>query len=99
MEVEENVWKKGVGKNASAKDLGPCYRIERGVHTKKGKSILIVKGGKGRSTSICERSVKERIHLAFQVAPNVTSILCGKKEWYMENSAGLSTHKSVDNKE
>ena len=97
--MEEGVWKKEVRKNTSMKDLGPYHRIERGVHTKKGKDVLIVEGGKGRSTSICERSVKERIHLAFQVIPNITSTLCGKKEWYMENGAGLSTHKSVNNKE
>ena len=80
MEVEENVWKKGVGKNASAKDLGPCYRIERGVHTKKGKGILIVKGEKRGSIGIHGGSVKERIHPTFQVTPNVTSTLCSKKE-------------------
>ena len=79
MEVEEGIWKKGVGENASVKDLGPCYRIERRVHAEKEKGILIVKGEKGRSAGICGRSVKERIHPTFQVAPNVTSTLCSKK--------------------
>ena len=79
LEVEEGVWKKEVGKNTSAKDLGPCYRIKRGVHTKKGKGVLIVKGGKGRSIGICKGSVEERIHLTFQVAPNITSTLHSKK--------------------
>jgi len=78
--VEKSIWKKEVKKNASAKDLGPCHRIERGVCTKKGKGILLVKGGKGGSTGICGGSVEERIHLTFQVTPNVTSTLCGKKE-------------------
>jgi len=77
--VEKGVWKKGVRKNASAKDLGPYHRIERGVYAKKEKGILIVEEGRGRSTSICGRSVEERIHSAFQVAPNITSTLCGKK--------------------
>jgi len=31
LEVEEGIWKKEVGKNASAKNLGPCYRVERRV--------------------------------------------------------------------
>jgi len=97
--VKEDVWKKGVRKNASAKDLGPCHRIERGVHAKKGKSVFIVEGEKRRSTSICERSVEKRIHLAFQVAPNITSTLRGKKGWHTENGVGLSIHKSVDDKE
>jgi len=87
LEVEKGVQKKGVRENASAKDLGPCHRIERGVHTKKEKGvhtkkekgILLVKGGKGRSTGICGGSVEERIHLTFQVTPNITSVLCGKK--------------------
>jgi len=81
------------------KSLGPHHRIERGVYAKKGKGVLIVKRGKRRSTDLYGGSVEKRIHLTFQIAPNVTSILCGKKEWYMENSAGLSIHKSVDNKE
>jgi len=79
LEVEKGVQKKGVRENASAKDLGPCHRIERGVHTKKEKGILLVEGGKGRSTGICGGSVEERIHLTFQVTPNITSVLCGKK--------------------
>ena len=97
--MKEDVWKKGVRKNASAKDLGPCHRVERRVHAKKGKGILIVEGEKGRSTGIHEGSVEKRIHLAFQVAPNITSTLCGKKGWHTENGAGLSTHKLVDDKE
>jgi len=80
------------------KDLGPCYRIERGICTKKGKGVLLVEEGKGGSTSIRGESVEERIHLTFQVTPNVTSILCGKKGWHMENGTRLSTHKPVNNK-
>ena len=77
--MEEDVWKKEVRENASAKDLGPCHRIERGVHTEKEKGILLVKGGKGESTGICRGSVEKRIHPIFQVTPNITSALCGKK--------------------
>ena len=97
--MEEGVQKKGVRKNASMEDLEPCHRVERRVCTKKGKGILVVKGRKGRSTSICRGSAEERIHSTFQVTPNVTSTFCGKKGWHMENGAGLSTHKSVDDKE
>jgi len=78
--VKEDVWKKGVRENASAKDLGLHHRIKRGVHAEKGKGILIVKGEKGRSTGICGGSVEKRIHLTFQVISNITSTLCGKKE-------------------
>jgi len=60
--VEKGVWKKEVRKDASAKDLGLCYRIERGVYAKKEKGVLIVEGEKRRSTSICGRSIEERIH-------------------------------------
>jgi len=79
LKVEEGVQKKGVGENASIKDLGPRYRIKRGIHTKKRKDVLIVEGGKRRSTGICGGSVEERIHLTFQVTPNITSTLCNKK--------------------
>jgi len=49
--------------------------------------------------SVCRRPAKERIHPPFQVTPNVTSTLCSKEGWHMENGTGLLTHKSVDNKE
>ena len=96
--MEKGVWKKGVRENASVKDLGLCHRIERGVCTKKGKGVLLVEGGKGGSTGICGGSVEERIYLTFQVTPNVTSTLCGKKGWHMENGTRLSTYKPVNDK-
>jgi len=63
--VKKSVWKKGVRENASMKDLGLCHRIERGIHTKKGKGILLIKEEKGGNTGIRGRSVEERIHLTF----------------------------------
>jgi len=99
--VKEGIWKKEVGKNASAKDLGPCHRIKRRIYAKKEKGILIIEGRKRRkrrSASICRGSVKERIHTTFQVIPNITSTLCGKKGWHTKNGAGLLIHKPVDNK-
>jgi len=35
------------------KDLGPCDRIKGGVYTQEGKDVLIIKGRKRGSTSIC----------------------------------------------
>ena len=98
MEVGKGIQKKEVRKNASAKDLGPCHRIER-IYAEKGKDVLIVEQRKGRSASICGGSVEERIHLTFQVTPNVTSTLCGKRGWHTKNGVGLLTYKLVDNKE
>ena len=63
--MEESIQKKEVGKNASVKDLGPCHRIERRIHAKKGKGVLIVEGRKRRSASICRGSVEKRIHPTF----------------------------------
>ena len=99
MEVGEGIWKKEVRKNASTKNLGPCYRVEERIYTKKEKGILTVQRGKGGGASICRRPAKKKIHPTFQVTPNITSILCSKEGWYMEDGAGLSTYKSVDNKE
>jgi len=96
--VEESIWKKRVGEDASTKGLEPCHRIEGRVHTKKGEGIFTVKRGKGGGTSICRGSIKERIHPTLQVALNITSTLCGKKGWHMENSTRLLTYKPVDNK-
>ena len=98
MEVEKSVWKKGVRENTSVKDLGPCYRIERKVHTKKRKGVLVERE-KGGSIGICRGSVEERIYSTFQVTPNITSILCGKKGWHTKNGTRLLIHKPVDNKE
>ena len=95
----KSIQKKEVRKNASVKDLRLCYRIERGVCAEKGKGVLIVEGGKGRSIDIRGGSVEERIHLTFQVTPNVTSTLCGKKGWHTKNGVGLLTYKPVDDKE
>jgi len=65
LEVEKGVQKKEIRENASAKDLGPCHRIERGVHIKKEKGILLVEGRKRGSTGIHRGSVEERIYPAF----------------------------------
>ena len=97
--MEKSIWEKGTREDASTKGLGPCHRVERRVYTKKGEGVFTVERRKGRGTSICRGSIKERIHLTLQVAPNVTSTLCGKKEWHMENGTRLSTHKPVDDKE
>jgi len=98
LEVEESIWKKGVGKDASTKDLGPCHRIKGGIYAKKGESILAIERGKGGSTNICRRPVEEGIYLTLQVTPDIASTLCGEKGWHTENGTRLSTHKPVDNK-
>ena len=97
--MEKGVRKKGVGENTSVKDLGPCYRIERGIYAEKEKSVLIIEREKGKSIGICGGSVEKRIHPTFQVTPNIISTLHSKKGWHIENSARLSTHKLVDDKE
>ena len=99
LEVEESIWKKRVGEDAHIKGLGPCHRTEGRVHAKKGEGIFTVERGKGRGTSICGGSIKERIHPTLQVSPNITSTLCGKKGWHIEDGARLLTYKPVDNKE
>ena len=63
--MEKSIQKKGVKENTSMKDLGPYYRIERGVCTGKEKGVLLVKGGKGESTGIRGRSVEKGIYLTF----------------------------------
>jgi len=99
LEIGKGIWKKEVGKNASMKNLGPCYRVEGRIYTKKEKGILTVQREKGGGASVCRRPAKKRIHPTFQVTPNVTSTLCSKEGWYTEDGAGLLTHKSVDDKE
>jgi len=79
--VEKGLWEKGIRKNTSVKSLGLCNRVERGVYTKEGKGVFVVKRRKGGSTSICGRSAAKRVHSALQVTANVTSTLCGKKGW------------------
>ena len=96
--MEENIWKKGVGKDASMKNLGPCHRIKGGIYAKKGESIFTIERGKRGSIDICRRPVEKGIYLTLQVTPDIASTLCGEKGWYTENGTRLSTHKPVDDK-
>jgi len=80
------------------KDLGPCYRIKGGIYAKKEESILTIERGKRGSTDICGRPVEKGIYPTLQVTPDITSTLCGKKGWYMENGTRLLTHKPVNDK-
>jgi len=97
--VKESIGKKGVGKDAGAKNMEPCHRAKRRVYTKKGEGILTIERRKRGSTKIHRRPIEERIHSTLQITPNITSILCSKKGWHMEDSAGLLTLKPVDDKE
>ena len=63
MKVEKSIQEKRVGEDASIKGLGLRYRIERRVHIKEGEGVFTVERRKGRGTSICGGSIKERIHL------------------------------------
>jgi len=98
LEIEESVWKEGVGKNTRAKSLGSCNRVERGIHTKERESVLFVKGREKGSASIYRGLVKKRIYSTIQVTPDIASTFCSKERWNTENGTRLSSHKSVDNK-
>jgi len=78
--VEKGLQKKEVRKNASAKGLGPCNRVERGVYPKKRESVFLIKREKRGSAIICRRPIAKRVHSSLQITANVTSTLCGKKE-------------------
>jgi len=96
--VKKSIWKKEVRKDASAKDLGPCHRVERGVYAKKREGILTIERRKRGSTKICGRLTEKRIYPTLQVTPNVASTLCGEKGWHIEGGTGLSISKPVDSK-
>jgi len=96
--VKESFWEKGARKDASAKSLGSCNRVKRRVCAKKGKGVFIVEGREKGGTGICRGPIKKRVYSTFQITPNITSTLCGKKGWDTEDGIRLLTHKSVDNK-
>jgi len=98
LEVEESLWEKGVGKNASAKGLGSRNRVEERIYPKEKESVLVVKRGKRGGTSICRRSAEKGIHLTIQVTLDIASTFCSKKGWEAKNGTRLSPHKSVDDK-
>ena len=77
LEVKESIWKEGVRKDASIKDLGSHYRVEEGIYAKKGKSIFAIKERERGSTGICRRLIKKRVYLTLQVTPDITSTFCG----------------------
>jgi len=62
LKVKKGLWKKSIRKNANAKGLGPCNRVEKGVYAKERESIFLVKKGKRGSASICGRSIVKRIY-------------------------------------
>jgi len=42
--MKKSIWKERVREDASAKGLGSCNRVKRGVYIKKGEGVFIVKG-------------------------------------------------------
>ena len=77
--MKESLWKKGVGKDTSAKGLGLRNRVKRGVFTKEREGVFVVKRKERGSTSIRGRSTAKRVYTTLQIAANFTSALCGKK--------------------
>ena len=61
--------------------MGPCNRDERGVCTKEGESVSIVKRRKRGSKRVCSKAVKEGVYLTVQVTTDSTSIFCRKEGW------------------
>ena len=58
------IWKEAVGEDAYKKVVGSCDRRERGVYTKKRKSISFVERRERGDKRVCERTVEEWLHLA-----------------------------------
>jgi len=63
-QIDKDVWKEAVRKNANKKNMGSCDRGEGGVHTIKREGIPFVERGEGGSKRICEGTTKEGIHPA-----------------------------------
>jgi len=63
LEVEKGLWEKRVRKDASVKGLGPCDRIEGGIHAEKRKSVFVVKGRKRGGTSVYRGPAAKRVYL------------------------------------
>jgi len=62
LEIEKSIWKERIGEDASAKGLGSCNRVKRGVCTEKGESVFIVKRRERGDTGICRGSTKKRVY-------------------------------------
>ena len=58
--MEESIWKKGVGKNASMKDLGPCHRIKGGIYARKGKVYLLSREEREEVQTFVEDQLRKR---------------------------------------
>jgi len=63
LEIKKNIWKKGLRKNTSMKNLGPCHRVEKEIHAKKREGLLIIKREERGGISICGKSAEERVYL------------------------------------
>jgi len=79
--------------------MGLCNRVKRGICTKKGKSVFIVKREKKGGTDICGGLAVKGIYSAIKIAINLISPFFSKEEWKKKNSVRLSLCKLVDGKE
>ena len=62
MKVKKSLWEKRVRKDASTKGLGPCDRIERGIHAEERKSVFVVKGRKRGGASVRRGPAAKRVY-------------------------------------
>jgi len=65
LEVEKSIWKERVRNNASAKGLGSCDRVKRGVCAKKGEGVFIVERRERGGTGIYGGPTKKKVYLTF----------------------------------
>ena len=63
--MEKSIWKERVRKNASAKGLGLCNRVKRGVCAKKGEGVFIVERRERGDIGICGGPTKKRVYSTF----------------------------------
>jgi len=65
LEVEKSIWKERSRKNASAKGLGSCDRVKRGVCAKKEEGVFIIKRRERGGIGIYGGPTKKRVYLTF----------------------------------
>ena len=65
---------------------------------KKGKVYLLLREEREGVQAFLEDQLRKG-YIQPSKLPQTSSTLCGKKRWHTENGAGLSIHKSVDDKE
>jgi len=61
--------------------LGSYYQSQGDIQTIEGKNLPSIQKQERGSPELCGRSTEKEIYQTIKIPSNITSLLCGQKEW------------------